>query len=203
MSRYTDTPSHLGRKVIGVAILLVLAVIIAIGILQKTTSGPSSQNDTPSTAVTSTIVSPPSALPAPPAPPAVVSSCHKPIDATPPVTSEQDFIDLVWEYESAYLSADAVQWETVLQKATTARYHDENQRHVDTSSSTLTTTVIPDGSVITWKDNDTKTERTVSTVACILIMDSEQAATLPYSVPAHYTTWVMTESGWRLDHDTH
>lgn len=202
MSRSINTPSHLGRKVIGVVILVALAVVIIIGVVQNTPAHPTT-HDTPAPTITTIVTtSPPPSMPASPAPPAAASSCHKAIDVATPAETEQGFVDLVWEYESAYLSADATNWNTLLQKAATSKYREENRRPVTRTLSTLTTTVITDGSVIAWSDNSTKTERTVSTIACILVKDGEQALTLPYTVPAHYTTWVKTGSGWRIDRET-
>lgn len=204
MSRLANPPSHLGRKVFGVIILAVIIAAIIVGVIHKTSASAPRDNapsSSPSPPTPSTSTSPPS-LPAPPAPPAVVSSCHKAIDVPAPATAEQGFVDRIWEYEAAYLSGDTITWNATMQKLATVKYQTENRRPANQTPSAILTSIIPDGSIVSWTDNATQTERTVSTIVCILIKDGTQALTLPYSVPAHYTTWIKTESGWLIDHET-
>lgn len=206
MSRSANLPSQSGRKIFGAIILVVIMIVIAIGIIQKSSSVSGSGDAhpvSPSAATplqTSNLASGPVA--APPAPAAVAATCHKAINASPPVSTEGAFIDIVWQYESAYLSANTTQQEAIYQRVATKKYLEDNRLSNETKLDTITTAVIPSGSVITWKDDSAHTQREVSTIVCIQVTDSGKATSLPHTVQPHFTTWVKTADGWRVDHET-
>lgn len=202
MSRLTNTPPHLGRKIIGMLFMLTIVVVIAIGAIQKAATGPTANNSTPSVTPTPVTASALPTSPTSPAPPIEVLTCHKAVDVANPPTTEQAFIDRVWEYESTYLSDDAAHWQLILQTIATSQYQQDNHRPVSESPSAITTSIIPSGSTITWNEDATLTRRNVSTIACILVKDGENAITLPHHVPPHHTTWIKTQTGWRIDHAT-